>query len=460
MHAGQSARISRWTFLATDLRASIVTTARHRLGASDRWLLAGAAVLVQLALGAVYAWSVFVTPLRDQMGWSRTEATLPFIVTIGVLFLGTLVGGRLQDRVGPRPVALAGGTIYAAGVMLASLVETPDQLWLLMLTYGVIAGIGLGAGYIVPIAMLVKWFPDRRGLITGVAVGGFGAGALITAPVAGWLIDRSDVAQVFLPLGTAYLVATLVGGSFFRNPPESYAVAGFEPAAPGRVSVTDSYTLAEALGTPQWYRMTAILALNVTAGIALISHASPAAQDLANVSKATADGVVGILAIFNGVGRVFWGWTSDSIGRMRAFLMMFAIQGVGFALLPMASSIGVFFLLGALVYLCYGGGFGTMPAAAADFFGPRNAGAIYGAIIVGWSIGGALGPVAIAAIADATDGYTVAFFIIAGMVLASTALPLTTKTVRRRRERDEGARKPVSGVPGLVVAAHRRESRS
>ena len=180
--------------LATDLRASIVNTVQHRLGASDRWLLAGAAFLVQLALGAVYAWSVFVKPLRDQMGWSRTEATLPFIVTIGVLFLGTFVGGRLQDRVGPRPVALAGGTMYAAGVMLASLVETPDQLWLLVLTCGVIAGIGLGAGYIVPIAMLVKWFPDRRGLITGVAVGGFGAGALITAPVAGWLIDRSDVA--------------------------------------------------------------------------------------------------------------------------------------------------------------------------------------------------------------------------------------------------------------------------
>jgi OFA family oxalate/formate antiporter-like MFS transporter len=435
-----------------------VNIARHCPGASDRWLLAGAAFLVQLALGAVYAWSVFVKPLRDQMGWSRTEATLPFIVTIGVLFLGTFVGGRLQDRVGPRPVALAGGTIYAAGVMLASLVETPDQLWLLVLTYGVIAGIGLGAGYIVPIAMLVKWFPDRRGLITGIAVGGFGAGALITAPVAGWLIDRGDVAQVFLPLGAAYLVATIVGGSFFRNPPESYAVAGFEPATPGKVSATDSYTLAEALCTPQWYRMTAILALNVTAGIALISHASPAAQDLANVSKTTADCLVGILAILNGVGRVLWGWTSDSIGRMRAFLIMFAIQGVCFALLPLASSIGVFFLFGALIYLCYGGGFGTMPAAAADFFGPRNAGAIYGTIIVGWSIGGVLGPVATAAIADATGGYTVAFLVIAGMVLASTALPLTTATVRKRTERDEGRRGAVSGVPGLLVSTQGRAS--
>jgi len=431
---------------------------RHCPGASDRWLLAGAAFLVQLALGAVYAWSVFVKPLRDQMGWSRTEATLPFIVTIGVLFLGTFVGGRLQDRVGPRPVALAGGTIYAAGVMLASLVKTPDQLWLLTLTYGVIAGIGLGAGYIVPIAMLVKWFPDRRGLITGIAVGGFGAGAQITAPVAGCLMDRSDVAQVFLPLGLAYLVATIVGGSFFRNPPEGYVVAGFEPATPGTVSAAHSYTLAEALRTPQWYRMTAMLALNVAAGIALISHASPAAQDLANVSKTTADGLVGILAILNGVGRVLWGWTSDSIGRMRAFLLMLAIQGVCFAFLPLASSIGVFVVLGALIYLCYGGGFGTMPAAAADFFGPRNAGAIYGAMIVGWSIGGVLGPLATAAIADATDGYTTAFLVIAGMVLASTALPLTTETARKRTEGDEGRRRAVRGVPGLVPSTQGRAS--
>jgi MFS transporter, OFA family, oxalate/formate antiporter len=430
----------------------------HWPNASDRWLLVVAAFLVQLALGAIHAWSVFVNPLRDQMGWSRTEATLPYIVTIGVFFLGAFVGGRLQDRIGPRPVALAGGITYATGVMLASLVQTPDQLWLLVLTYGVIAGIGLGAGYIVPIAMLVKWFPDKRGLITGVAVGGFGAGALITAPVAGCLMDRSHVAQVFLPLGVVYLVATIVGGLFFRNAPGAGAAAGFEPVTRGTVRATHSYTLAEALCTPQWYRMTAILALNVAAGIALIGHASPAAQDLANASKSTADGLVGVLAILNGVGRVLWGWISDSIGRMRALVMMLAIQGICFAFLPWASSIGVFALLAALIYLCYGGGFGTVPAAAADFFGPVNAGAIYGAMMVGFSIGGVLGLVATAAIADATDGYTAAFLVVAGMALASTALPLTSETARKRTERDEGYRRTVSGVPDLVASTQARAS--
>ncbi|HUE96817.1 MAG TPA: OFA family MFS transporter [Longimicrobiaceae bacterium] len=391
-----------------------------------RWLLAGAAVLVQLALGAVYAWSVFVNPFMDQMGWTRTQTALPFIVTIGVLFIGAFVGGRIQDRIGPRPVVLAGGIIYSTGVILASLVDSPDELWLLVLTYGVIAGLGLGAGYIVPIAMLVKWFPDRRGLITGIAVGGFGAGALITAPVANRLIVADDVSQVFLPLGLAYLVATMIGASFFRNPPEGYAVPGFNPSRSRVVGTSDSYSLGEALRTPGWYRLTAILALNVTAGIALISQAAPAAVEITGMEAAAAANVVGILAIFNGVGRVFWGWTSDTIGRMRAFSAIFAIQVACFMILPSASSIALFFLLGALVYLCYGGGFGTMPATAADFFGPANAGAIYGAMIVGWSVGGVVGPLGIAALADATGSFTTPFYLISAMALLSAILPVTT----------------------------------
>jgi MFS transporter, OFA family, oxalate/formate antiporter len=403
-----------------------------------RWLLAGAAVLVQLALGAVYAWSVFVNPFRDQMGWSRTEAALPFIVTIGVLFIGTLFGGRIQDRIGPRPVVLAGGVMYSVGVMLASFVESPGQLWLLVLTYGLIAGVGLGAAYIVPVAMLVKWFPDRRGLITGIAVGGFGAGALITAPVARRLLDENDVAQVFLPLGIAYLVVTLIGGALFRNPPAGYTVPGFDPAAARVVGTTDSYTLSEALRTPVWYRLTAVLAINVTAGIALISQAGPAAEDITGASATTAASIVGILAIFNGAGRVFWGWVSDTMGRMRAFLAIFAIQVVCFVILPSASPIVLFFLLGALVYLCYGGAFGTMPATAADFFGPKNVGAIYGAMIVGWSIGGVVGPLAIAAIADATDGFDVPFYLIAAMLVVSLVLPATTrKPAEREATTDE-----------------------
>jgi OFA family oxalate/formate antiporter-like MFS transporter len=209
-----------------------MTTTTGRGTGIGRWGLVVAAVLVQLALGAVYAWSVFNKPLQEAFGWSKTEAVLPFEVAIGTIFIGSLVGGRIQDRLGPRPVALAGGVLYSAGIILASLVNTSDQLWLLVLTYGVMGGIGLGAAYITPIAMLSKWFPDKRGLITGIAVGGFGFGAVITAPVAKSLLaGTDDKTSVFLPLGIAYLVAVLIGASLFRNPPAGYTVRGWSPTA-------------------------------------------------------------------------------------------------------------------------------------------------------------------------------------------------------------------------------------
>src|SRR4051812_25305541 len=251
-----------------------------------RWGLVVAAVLVQLALGAVYAWSVFNKPLQSEFGWSKAQAVLPFEFAIGTIFIGSLVGGRIQDRRGPRPVALGGSVLYACGIMLASLVSSSDQLWLLVLSYGVLGGIGLGAAYITPIAMLSKWFPDRRGLITGIAVAGFGFGAVLTAPAAKALLNGTDdKTSVFLPLGIAYLIAGVVGALFFRNPPDGYQVPGFVPASTGRaVAGTRNYTLPEALRTKQWYMLTAILTLNVTCGIGFISQASDAAQSVAGVS--------------------------------------------------------------------------------------------------------------------------------------------------------------------------------
>ena len=395
-----------------------------------RWWIVVAAVLVQLALGAVYAWSVFNKPLQGQFGWSKTEVVLPFEVAIGCIVIGTFVGGRIQDRRGPRPVALAGVVLYSLGIIGASFTNTKDQLWLLVLTYGVMGGIGLGLAYITPIAMLAKWFPDRRGLITGIAVAGFGFGAVLTAPVAKALLGGTDdKPSVFLPLGIAYLIAGVAGALFFRNPPQGYRVPGFEPKQTGRaVAGTRAYTLSEALRTPQWYMLTAILALNTACGIAFISQASDAAQDVAGVTAATAAGLVGVLGLFNGAGRVAWAWLSDRIGRMRAFLGMLALQAICFAILPHAAAFAVFAVLAALIYLAYGGGFGTMPATAADYFGTPNAGAIYGAMIVAWSIGGVVGPLVTAWLYEANDqSYTVPFTVIAVVALVSLVLPLVTR---------------------------------
>jgi OFA family oxalate/formate antiporter-like MFS transporter len=389
-----------------------------------------AAVLVQLALGAVYAWSVFNKPLQAQFGWSKAQVVLPFELVIGTIFVGSFIGGRIQDRRGPRPVALAGGVLYSLGVMLASLVSSHDQLWLLVLTYGVMGGIGLGAAYITPIAMLTKWFPDRRGLITGIAVAGFGFGAVLTAPVAKALLNgTSNKPSVFLPLGIAYLVAVLLGASFFRNPPEGYAVPGFTPASTGRaVAGTRVYSLSEALRTRQWYLLTLVLTLNVTCGIGFISQASDAAQAIAGITAAAAATMVGILGLFNGGGRIFWAWLSDRIGRMSAFVGMLGLQALCFFLLPHARWFALFAVLAALVYLAYGGGFGTMPATAADFFGTPNAGAIYGAMIVAWSIGGVVGPLITALLYESSGkSYTLPFTVLAIVALVSVIMPLITK---------------------------------
>src|SRR4051794_28911940 len=407
-----------------------MTTSGSSNPTRGRWWIVVAAVLVQLALGAVYAWSVFNKPLQADFGWSKTEAVLPFEVAIGTIFIGSLVGGRIQDRYGPRPVAFGGGVLYSVGIMLASLVSSPGRLWLLVLTYGAMGGIGLGAAYITPIAMLAKWFPDRRGLITGIAVAGFGFGAVITAPAAKALLGNTDdKTSVFLPLGIAYLVAGLIGATFFRNPPEGYQVPGFVPAATGRaVAGTKVYTLPEALRTRQWYLLTAILALNVTCGIGFISQAADSAEDIAGVAATTAATMVGILGLFNGGGRIFWAWLSDRIGRMPAFLGMLGLQAVCFAILPYAAAFALFAVLAALIYLAYGGGFGTMPATSADYFGTPNAGAIYGAMIVAWSIGGIVGPLLTAALYEASnESYTLPFLVLAAIALVSLVLPLITK---------------------------------
>jgi OFA family oxalate/formate antiporter-like MFS transporter len=396
-----------------------------------RWGLVLAALLLQFSIGAVYAWSIFSKALQSDdsaFGLSKVQASLPFTVTIGMIFLGAFVGGRWQDRAGPRPVALTGGVVYGLGILGASLASGRDDLWLLVLSYGVVGGFGLGLAYIVPIAMLLKWFPDKRGLITGLAVGGFGFGAVLTSPVAQALIDRNEEVptRAFLPLGIAYLLMSLLGASFFRNPPEGYTVPGWTPA-PGSAAATQrDYTQGEALRTPQWYLLTAILTLNVAAGIALISQAAASASDIAGYSATAAAGVVGTWAVFNGAGRVVWAATSDKIGRMPAFAAMLALQGVCFLLIPHAENQALFFALGAVIYLCYGGAFGTMPATAGDFFGVKFAGAIYGLMLVGWSLGGVLGPQLAAALAGDGD-YARAYTVIGVLALVSVALTLVTR---------------------------------
>ncbi len=408
-----------------------------------RWGLVIAALLLQLSLGAVYAWSVFSSALQkaEPFKLSKVEATLPFEVAIGMIFIGTFLGGRIQDRRGPRTVAVIGAVIYGIGVIIASLARSGDQLWLLVLGYGVLAGFGLGLAYIVPIAMLQKWFPDRRGLITGLAVGGFGFGAVVTAPIAQALVRRNpdEPTAVFLPLGIAYLVFSVAGALFFRNPPAGYEVPGYTPATTGKVVDSGKdYTQGEAVRTWQWYALAAILTLAVLAGISLISQAAASFADIAGYTTLAAAAAVGFLGLFNGAGRIFWAAMSGRIGRMPTFVAILALEGICLLLIPRVHNPVLFFILAAVVYLCYGGAFGTMPATAGDFFGVKNAGGIYGLMLIGWSLGGVVGPLIAAALIGGDKDYAAAYTTIGIIALVAIVLPLITRLPRVRKDAAEG----------------------
>ena len=393
---------------------------------SNRWLIAAAGVVMQIALGAVYAWSVFRIPLTKSYGWSVSQVTLVFELAIFMLGLASFAGGLWMRRSGPRRVAVAGGLCYGLGVVLAG--RAGGHLALLYLSYGVLGGIGLGLGYIVPVATLIKWFPDKRGMITGIAVAGFGAGALMTAPVAQRLILRVGVSQTFTTLGLIYFIAVAGAAVFMRNPPDDYLPAGWQPPFEERQRQSGKdYLLGEALGTWQWYALWAILFLNTLAGISIISQTSPLAQEVTHVSAAAAAGLVGLVSIANGAGRFLWSWLSDYIGRRLVFQLLFLAQAVVFFLLAHVHSFGGLAVLSFIVLLCYGGGFGTMPAFAADFFGAKNVGSIYGLMLTAWGLAGLLGPALIAHVRQGTGHYTDALNLIAAIMAASLALPLAIR---------------------------------
>ena len=392
-----------------------------------RWGIALAGIVLQIVLGSVYAWSVFRTPLTKQFHWNISQVTLTFTICIVVLGFAAFFGGLWQNRSGPRIVGMVGALLYGGGIALASL--SKDNLGWLYASYGVIGGIGCGFAYIIPVAVLVKWFPDRRGFITGVAVGGFGAGALVTAPVATHLIASIGVLQTFLYLGVVYMVVGVAAAFFMQNPPAGWKPEGWTPsAALIKERAGTDYTLAGALRTWQWWALWLILFLNTSAGISLISQESPVFQELAKVTAVVAAGMVGIVSIGNAVGRVFWAWCSDALGRKITFIIMFLAQVLLFWLLPGMSSVTTLVVVSFLILMCYGGGFGTMPAFAADYFGSTNVGPIYGLMLTAWGAASAFGPLLIAHVRQSSGSYRNGFYMLAVIVLAATIIPAVVRT--------------------------------
>jgi MFS family permease len=405
----------------------------------NRWLVAAGGVALMACLGTVYAWSVYTQPLQAAFGWTSTQATTPFSVAIFFLGVGAVIGGRWQDRAGPRPVALAGALLWGVGNLAAGLGTAALGAPWLLLTYGVVGGLGLGLGYVTPVAAVTKWFPDRRGLGSGLVVGGFGLGAFGYAHLLRALPAFAGtpsaaagpaVMRAFALSGAAFAIVGGAGALLLRNPPSPPPVAGASsPAAAGRVD----FTPGEMARTPQFWAAFAMLFLNVTAGILFISNAVPIMRELTGAVPAVAAAVYGTIALANAVGRFLWGAVSDRIGRCAAFALLYLLQVAVFLVVGRFHAMWVVAALFALVLLCYGGGFGVMPSLVADWFGTRNLGVNYGWVLLAWSLAGVAGPVFVALVKDRTGSFAGALPVTAGMLLVATAIPVLVKPPGARR---------------------------
>jgi len=391
----------------------------------NRWFIAGAALLVQMCLGSVYAWSVFVKPLMASEGWSQIQVTLTFNMAMACLGIGTVIGGWWQDKVGPRIVTTFAGVIYGLGFLIAS--WSVDHHWLpgVYIGYGLFSGLGMGFGYICPVAMITKWFPDKRGLMTGVNVMGFGVAALIMGPLASKLIISNGVPMTLNTFGIVYGAIVIICAQTFINPPQGWVPEGW--VATSKVSKNATavhYTPKEALSTGRFWMLWAMLSLNTSAGIMIVSQASPLAQQQLGVDAAVAAAIVGIIGIFNGGGRIVWAWISDKIGRAQAYFLIFACQIPLFLYLPTVHDVVIFTVVVCAIELCYGGGFGVMPSFTADFFGSKYVGGIYGFILLGWGFAAIPSPLLMAYIHEKTGEYSTAIIALGVVLIFALIIPI------------------------------------
>jgi OFA family oxalate/formate antiporter-like MFS transporter len=396
-----------------------MTEAQVPKGQKNRWLIAIMGTLLQLCLGTVYAWSFFQKPLMTTYGWSNSQVAWVFSLAICFLGLAAAWGGINLPKYGPKKLAMIGGALFGAGYLIGAFALSITSLPLLYLGYGVIGGTGLGLGYVTPVATAAKWFPDKKGFITGMVVMGFGFGALLMSKIfAPMLIEMTsgNMVLVFAYLGAIFLVLTLIVASFLENPPAGYTVqmksnasdAAKKAAAPSAHDL-ESGTFGQYVFNRRFFVMWVIFFCNIGAGIAIIGFQSPMLQDLLKLDDPSLDvktlasmgaTLIAVTSIFNGIGRFFWGGISDKIGRVNAFRIMLVTQLVCYVALIFVQSPMIFSILFCYILLCYGGGFGTMPSFVTTVFGSKMMAVVYGAILTAWSMGGIVGPQVVAFIKD------------------------------------------------------------
>lgn len=368
----------------------------------NRWRIPIGAVLVHICIGSVYAWSTFNRPIQDlfpgQPWWFSPPYTT-FTTALTLLGLSAAFGGPWVERRGPRVAATAAALFFGCGLLVGGAGLALRQAVLVFIGMGVIGGIGCGLGYISPVSTLVKWFPDRRGMATGMAIMGFGGGAFVAAKLNQYLMDRIGIADTVMSLGLAYLVVMLIGSRLLQTPPPGWRPAGWTPPARTNPMITDrSVSRNQAIRTPQFLLLWCILFINVTAGIGILAQASPMTQDMFGRTAQQAATFVSLLSLFNAGGRFLWASGSDYLGRRNTYTIFFVLQLILFLLVPGMAARGEWLLFEASLFTVltmYGGGFATIPAFLADIFGPENVGAIHGAVLTAWSAAAIVGPMII-----------------------------------------------------------------
>jgi MFS family permease len=461
-----------------------------------RWLVPPAALAIHLCIGQVYAFSVFKIPLSQAIGvrapapgdWSFPQLGWIFSIAIAFLGISAATFGRWLEDAGPRKAMFASACCFCGGFLVAAVGVKTHQLWLLYLGYGVLGGIGLGLGYISPVSTLIKWFIDRPGMATGLAIMGFGGGAMIAAPLSTFLMAHfhsatsTGVAETFVTLAVIYFCFMMFGVFTIRVPAPGWKPPGYVPAAkPNAMITTRNIDVATAWRTPQFWLLWVVLCTNVTAGIGILEQASPMIQEMfrGRVTAAAAGGFVGLLSLFNKLGRFFWASTSDYLGRKSTYMVFFTLGpvlyvAVTYTGLSHLGSVLAFVACCAVIISMYGGGFATIPAYLRDMFGTLHVSAIHGRLLTAWSVAGVLGPVLVNYIREyqlkhgvaKADAYSVTMYVMAGLLVVGFVCNLLVRPVSdrvadaseaRQRSADGFGARPAAGQAGLPPTTPSRQ---
>ncbi|MCM3876930.1 MAG: OFA family MFS transporter [Thermoanaerobaculia bacterium] len=395
---------------------------------TNRWIMVGAALVMQLCLGILYAYSVVRGPLMKEVGYTVKQAGYPYMASLFFFAVGMIIAGRWQDKAGPSKVGIVGGVLLALGAAVAGAMY--KDLGGLIFGYGVLGGLGVGFAYVTPIATCIKWFPDKRGTITGLAVFGFGAGTLVFGPLLSKMIASSGIATTFYTVSAIMLVFVCGAAAIFKVPPAGYKPAGWNPPAPapGAQVVKTNYLPNEIIKTSSFWTLWFLYFIGAAAGLMIIGQAVPIGVEVAKLDKATAAAGLGTMALLNGSGRRFWGSVSDKLGRTKTIVACFVLYILAFVFVLPNSNTFMLWLVGVCsVGFAYGGYLALMPSLTADYFGTKSLGANYGYLFTAWGVAGVGGPFMIDFIKTQTGAFTNAMYITAGACVVGIILTLIAK---------------------------------